>query len=73
MIENSDLRVIQLNIRGLFGKQDKLLKLINCCNKMKIDVVLLEETWLSKKIKKGSKYQDMILSVIQGPTKKKEA
>ena len=49
VIENSDLSVIQLNIRGLFGKQDKLLKLINCCNKSKIDIIILEETWLNKK------------------------
>ena len=50
--ENIEKSIIQLNIRGLFGKQDKLLKLINCCNKSKIDIIILEETWLNKKNQK---------------------
>ena len=46
-IESQALTVIQLNIRGLFGKRDDLLKFLNGCNKKKIDIVLLEETWLN--------------------------
>ena len=38
---------MQLNIRGLFGKRDELLRFLNGCNKKKIDIVLLEETWLN--------------------------
>ena len=46
-IRNQALTVLQLNIRGLFGKKCELLKFLNGCNKKKVDVVLLEETWLN--------------------------
>ena len=46
-MESQALTVVQLNIRGLFGKRDDLLKFLNGCNKKKIDIVLLEETWLN--------------------------
>ena len=41
-----DLCVIQLNIRGLIGKQFDLLKLLSQVKK-RVDVVILEETWLT--------------------------
>ena len=41
---NNDLRIIQLNIRGLKGKLDELSELLG---KLKYpDVVILNETWL---------------------------
>ena len=41
---NNDLRIIQLNIRGLKGKLDELSELLR---KLKYpDVVILNETWL---------------------------
>ena len=47
-INHEDLTVIQINIRGLISKQNKLLDFLNGCNKSKIDVVILAETWLTK-------------------------
>ena len=46
-IGQGDLSVIHLNVRGLIGKQDMLLKFLNRCNKTKIDVITLSETWLT--------------------------
>ena len=43
------LSVMQLNIRGLLGKQDNLTRLLKRMNKSnKIDAILLVETWLKK-------------------------
>ena len=40
---------MQLNIRGLIGKQNDLLKLANSlCGTQKLDIILLQETWLKK-------------------------
>ena len=41
----NDLKIIQLNIRGLLNKQDQLSRLIEMT---KTDVVLLCETWLNR-------------------------
>ena len=46
-IRKNDLSIIQLNICSLISKQQELLKFINCCNKKKIDIVILSETWLT--------------------------
>ena len=46
-IYDTDLSILQLNIRGLIGKQSELSKLINSSNKKKIDVVILSETWVT--------------------------
>ena len=46
-INDSDLSVLQLNIRGLIGKQAHLSKFINSSNQKKIDVVTLSETWIT--------------------------
>ena len=46
-INKNDLSIIQLNIHGLVSKQHELLKFIDRCNKRKIDIVILLETWLS--------------------------
>ena len=44
-----DLTIMQLNIRGLIGKQNDLLKLANSlCGMQKLDIILLQETWLKK-------------------------
>ena len=41
--------VLQLNIHGLINKQSDLLKLVNkIAGKSKIDVIMLQETWLTK-------------------------
>ena len=46
--EVNDLVVFQLNIPGLLNKQGDLQKLINrAAGKNKIDIVLLQETWLT--------------------------
>ena len=46
---HSDLSVLQLNIRGLFSKQDELHRLLNKMGGVnKVDVVSLNETWLRK-------------------------
>ena len=48
-ISSSDLAIMQLNIRGLYSKIDKLKALLNECTLGKqIDVILLCETWQSK-------------------------
>ena len=51
-ISPNDLSIVQLNIQGLIGKQDKLLKFLNSTNKEKIDVVIVSETWLTKSSEK---------------------
>ena len=44
----SDLLVLQLNIRGLLNKQGDLLNLVNrVAGRNKIDVLILQETWLT--------------------------
>ena len=49
---NSDLLVLQLNIRGLIGKQSELSKLLNSCTKSnKIDVVIVCESWVTVETK----------------------
>ena len=48
-IEINDLSVMQLNIRGLVGKQQDLKYLLSKCTKEgKIDIVILIETWLTQ-------------------------
>ena len=48
-ISSGDLAIMQLNIRGLCSKIDKLKALLNECTLgKKIDVILLCETWQSK-------------------------
>ena len=42
--KQNDLRIIQLNVRGLINKQDQLKRLIN---DTQADIVLLCETWLT--------------------------
>ena len=47
--DKSALGVMQLNIRGLLGKQESLGRLISSINKIEnLDVILLAETWLKK-------------------------
>ena len=46
---NSDLVIMQLNIRGLYSKQQKLNELLVNTFKGKVpDIILLCETWQSK-------------------------
>ena len=48
-IGETDTSIVQLNIRGLVGKQHELLKLVNnCLGKAKMDIIMLQETWLTK-------------------------
>ena len=45
----NNLTVLQLNIRGLLNKQDKLKNLLNDIkNDSRVDVAMLVETWLNK-------------------------
>ena len=45
----NDFTVLQINIRGLLNKQTDLLKLANeIAGRQKIDVIILQETWLTK-------------------------
>ena len=47
-----DLTILQLNIRGLFGKQNELRNMLNSiCGVNKVDIVLLQETWLTSENK----------------------
>ena len=47
--KESCLGVMQLNVRGLLGKQESLTRLLKRMNKTtRIDVILLVETWLKK-------------------------
>ena len=49
MVNESDLIILQLNIRGLSSKLSRLKQLIeNLANMKKPDVILLSETWLNK-------------------------
>ena len=44
-----DLCILQLNVRGLIGKQQQLPDLLcKCTQQGKIDVLILVETWLTK-------------------------
>ena len=43
--EKSDLRIIQLNIKGLMNKQDQLQRLLAITD---TDAILVCETWLTK-------------------------
>ena len=46
---DSDLNIVQLNIRGLIGKQGKLCKEIKGQNNSnKVHVFILNETWVTK-------------------------
>ena len=45
----TDLNVLQLNIRGLLNKQDRLITLLH---EHKVDIALLCETWLNNKTEK---------------------
>ena len=48
-VNESDLVVLQLNIRGLSSKLSELKQLLeNLADKKKPDVILLSETWLNK-------------------------
>ena len=48
-VETGDLVVMQLNIRGLYNKIDKLKMLLNeCTTEKKPDAILLCKTWQSK-------------------------
>ena len=46
-ISESDLSIIQWNVRGLMNKQSTVLNFINGCNKSEIDIVIVSETWLT--------------------------
>ena len=49
---HGDLTILQLNIRGLFGKQNELRNMLNSiCGANKVDIVLLQETWLTSENK----------------------
>ena len=44
----SDLSIMQINIRGLVGKQDSLKQLISRCSQgRQLDICILNETWLN--------------------------
>ena len=44
----SDLSILQINIRGLVGKQDNLKQLISRCSQgRQLDICILNETWLN--------------------------
>ena len=45
----SNLSIIQLNIHGLLGKQQDLCHLLRSCTYLqRVDVVILDETWLTE-------------------------
>ena len=49
MLEDTDLAILQLNIRGLSSKIEKLKKLLDKSFKNKRpDILILCETWLNK-------------------------
>ena len=45
----TDLKVLQLNIRGLLNKQDRILPLLH---EHEVDIALLCETWLNSQTEK---------------------
>ena len=48
-ISKNDVSLLQLNIRGLYGKQDELHRLLNKMGgSNKVDIISLNETWLRK-------------------------
>ena len=47
-ITKCDLSIIQWNICGILGNEAELVKLANFSHKQKIDIVLLNETLLTK-------------------------
>ena len=50
---NKQLCILQLNIRGILGKQSLLTNLLKETNKhSNAQIILLQETWLKKKQKK---------------------
>ena len=48
VIDDSKLNIIQFNIRGLLNKQSELCDLLNNCIGDKINVAILNETWIKK-------------------------
>ena len=47
-IGKNDISIVQLNIRGLIGKQISFSNLLSTCNHRKLDIGILSETWLTK-------------------------
>ena len=46
---NNNFSLLQLNVRGLINKQQDLLKLVNeIAGNQKIDVITLQETWVTQ-------------------------
>ena len=53
---NKQLSILQLNIRGVLGKQSLLTNLLKDTNKhSKAQIILLQETWLKKGTEKRLK------------------
>ena len=47
-IGKNDISIVQLNIRGLIGKQISFSNFLSTCNRRKLDIGILSETWLNK-------------------------
>ena len=68
----TDLSILEINIRGLIGKQISIQELLRGCTTAQgIDVVILVETWLTKESEKrlnvpGYKYYGQIRSKKKG-------
>ena len=68
---NKQLSILQLNIRGVLGKQSLLTNLLKDTNKhSKAQIILLQETWLKKEQRKDSKSLVIPSLVPTGKTKK---
>ena len=68
---NKQLSILQLNIRGMLGKQSLLTNLLKDTNKhSKAQIILLQETWLKKEQRKDSESLVIPSLVPKGKTKK---
>ena len=47
-IGKNDISIVQLNIRGLIGKQTDFLNFLCTSNRRKFDIGIISETWLTK-------------------------
>ena len=69
--EPSDLSVTQLNIRGLLGKTSDLTKLLNKFREgRQLDIVTLNETWLSDQTNSMVNIEGYTLETVNRQDKK---
>ena len=71
MCQQSNLNIIQLNVRGLLSKQSQINDLITRIEKsLEIHALILCETWLTSEIKNLIKINNFTYSGVEGEGRK---